>query len=436
MNFLLNSYQNLLETAAPALDLLLQRRLAHGKEDASRLDERKGRASIPRPDGKLIWLHGASVGEAQSTLILIEQLRARFPEITILLTTGTVTSARYMAQRLPEGVIHQYYPVDRPRWVRDFLTHWQPDFVLWMESELWPVMLCALQERNTPAALLNARMSPRSISRWQIVPETARLLLQTFTAILAQTETDAQSFRTLGATSVHVTGNLKYAAAALPVNGNDLEVLRAKAGHRPRWVYASTHAGEEEMACRLHRSLAQDIPGLLTIIVPRHPARRDEIINNCKDYGVTIQQRGDGKSPPAEGTGIYLADTLGELGLFYRFAPVACIGRSFSNDGGGGHNPIEAAQLGCAVIHGPHIQNLQSIYDDMNAADAALCVRDEDDFRHILKILLTDPAQCEKHSRAGQQFIKTQGDILTRIMNDIVPLAETALGRKAQNHDL
>ena len=431
MNFLLNLYQTLLEATSPALNLLLERRLAHGKEEAGRIGERKGMAGAPRPTGQLIWLHGASVGEAQSTLILIEQLRARFPDTTILLTTGTVTSARFMAQRLPAGVIHQYYPLDRPQWVKAFLAHWQPDFVLWMESELWPAMMCALQERKTPAILLNARLSPRSLSRWQMAPETARLLLQTFACILTQTDIDAQSFRTLGATSVHVSGNLKYAAAALPVNDADLDLLQQSAGHRPRWVYASTHAGEEELACRLHKTLAQDIPDLLTIIVPRHPERRADIMDSCQNLGVTLQLRGVDKAPPANDTAIYVADTLGELGLFYRFAPVTCIGRSFSDDGGGGHNPIEAAQLGCAVLHGPHIQNLRAIYHDMGQANAALEVHDENDFAKILKIMLTDQPQREKLSRAGLQFIDAQRDILAHIMADIVPVAEAALNQKA-----
>lgn len=436
MNFLLNLYQTLLENSHPALPLLLARRLAGGKEDADRIGERKGQAGLPRPAGRLIWLHGASVGEAQSTLILIQQLRALFPTAPILLTTGTVSSARFMAQRLPPGVIHQYYPFDHPRWVKSFLAHWRPDFVLWMESELWPAMMCALQERKTPAVLLNARLSPRSLSRWQRAPGTARILLETFTRILAQTAIDAQSFHILGATSVQACGNLKYAAAALPAHEADLEALHQSSGNRPRWVYASTHEGEEELACRLHKALAQEIPDLLTIIVPRHPERRTQIIDTCRQYGVPLQLRGADKAPPAPGTGVYIADTLGELGLFYRFAPVACIGRSFSNDGGGGHNPIEAAQLGCAVLHGPHIQNLHAIYRDMGQAQAALEIHDENDFAKTLKIMLADPPQREKRQRAGLQFIEAQRDILNCIMAEITPLAESALNEKHCPHDL
>lgn len=429
MNFLLNLYQSTLELASPALEALLRRRLARGKEDAGRLGERMGQAGLPRPSGKLIWLHGASVGEAQSTLILIDALRARFPAVTILITTGTVASARYLQQRLPAGVIHQYYPVDRPSWVQRFLNHWQPDFVVWMESEIWPAMLCALRARQIPALLLNARLSPRSLKRWQRIPQTARALLQGFTAILAQTERDAHAYRLLGAQNVSVSGNLKYAADPLPVDPVELERLQQAAGLRPCWVYASTHAGEEALACRLHQSLSASIPDLLTIIVPRHPVRAAEIISNCQDIGPTLQLRGEAKIAPARDTGVYIADTLGELGLFYRFAPIACMGRSFSNDGGGGHNPIEAAQLDCAVLYGPHVQNLQAIYDEMAAAGAALQVLDEKDFQDILKVLLLDRLQCEKLSRAAQQFIKLQSDTLQRILNQIIPLAESALAR-------
>ena len=430
MNFLLNLYSNILEIASPGLDLLLSRRLRQGKEDAHRLPERKGQTSLPRPSGALIWIHGASVGETQSTLILIEQLRQHFPTITILLTSGTVTSARYLSSRLPSGVIHQYYPLDHPQWVGTFLDHWQPDFVLWMESELWPAMLCGLQKRNVPAILLNARLSPRSLQRWKAFPDTARHLLQTFSLILTQTQDDASAYRTLGAQNVSVSGNLKYAAQALPVNDADLTVLKKALQDRPVWLYASTHKGEEEMACRLHKRLTEHLPELLTIIVPRHPERRDDIVKACT--GMKVQLRTDAKIPPANDTQIYVADTLGELGLFYRLSPVACIGRSFSDDGGGGHNPIEAAQLGCAVIHGPHVQNLQQIYDEMSEAGAVMGVTCENDLYETLAALLTQPSLMQTLAEAGKTFTQKHTSVLSGIMNHVLPLAGKILSRKVE----
>lgn len=431
MNFLLNLYSCLLETASPALPWLLARRMARGKEDPVRLGERRGEPGIPRPTGTLIWIHGASVGEAQSTLIVIEQLKRHFPEATILLTSGTVTSARYLANRLPGRVIHQYYPVDHPRWVEKFLTHWQPDFVLWMESELWPAMLCALQKRKVPVMLLNARMSPRSLERWAYIPNTARILLTTFTSILAQTESDAHSYRTLGAQNVCVSGNLKYASASLPFHERDLDALRAATNGRPLWLYASTHKGEEELACRLHQKLSAEIKNLLTIIVPRHPERRDDILASCQSSGLKMQLRDESKTLPAADTEIYIADTLGELGLFYRLSPVACVGRSFSDDGGGGHNPIEAAQLGCAVLHGPHVQNQQEIYRDMDQAHAALMITDEDHFFSTLRDFLTQPEHLQTLAQTGQAFTQTQHHVLDRVLENVLPAMARVLPQQA-----
>lgn len=430
MNFLLNLYSALLETAAPGLDFLLARRLRQGKEDADRLPERKGQTSTQRPSGPVIWLHGASVGEAQSTLVLIDALRQHMPGATILLTTGTVTSARYLSTRLPAGVIHQYYPLDRPRWVESFLNHWRPDFVIWMESELWPAMLCGLQKRHTPVVLLNGRLSPRSRQRWNMLPGTARILLNTFSLILTQTEDEAAAYRILGAAHVSASGNLKYAAQALPVNEADLAALKNATQGRPLWVYASTHKGEEEMACRLHQRLISHLPDLLTIIVPRHPERRDDIVKACGH--MRVQLRTDAKALPARDTQIYVADTLGELGLFYRLSPLACIGRSFSDDGGGGHNPIEAAQLGCAVIHGPYVQNLQQIYDDMGKTGAVMPVASEDDFYETLAALLTQPQLLQTLSKAGQDFTQSQSAVLTNILDQVLPLADRALHGKTQ----
>lgn len=431
MNFLLNLYSFILETASPVLPWLLARRMARGKEDPVRLGERRGEPGVPRPAGPLIWIHGASVGEAQSTLIVIEQLKRHFPETTILLTTGTVTSARYLANRLHDRVIHQYYPVDRPHWVEKFMTHWQPDFVLWMESELWPAMLCALQKRKVPVMLLNARMSPRSLERWAYIPNTARILLTTFTGILAQTESDAHSYRMLGAKNVSVSGNLKYASASLPFVAHDLESLRAATKGRPLWLYASTHKGEEELACRLHQKLSTEIKNLLTIIVPRHPERRDDVLASCQGSGLKMQLRGEGKTPPAADTQIYIADTLGELGLFYRLSPVACIGRSFSDDGGGGHNPIEAAQLGCAILHGPHVQNLQEIYRDMDQANAALMMTDEDHFLSTLRNLLIQPEHLQTLAQTGHAFTQTQHHVLDRVLENVLPAVTADLPRQA-----
>lgn len=395
--------------------------MRRGKEDEARLPERMGSSVIPRPAGKILWFHAASVGEAQSTLILVNALLERYPLLHVLVTTGTVTSATLMQQRLPQRAIHQYYPLDHPGWVKSFLDHWQPDLILWMESELWPNMLREIRVRNIHCVLINARMSPRSYSRWKHFPETVAGLLSAFDLCLAQTPEDAESFLKLNAVNVRVRDNLKYAADPLPCDELQLARLKEATQGRPLWVYASTHAGEEKLACDLHRELRDLIPGLLTLIVPRHPERRRDVMKSCNEAGLVARLRTQDHIMPQDTDDIYIADTLGELGLFYRLCPITCIGRSFSSDGGGGHNPIEAAQLGSAVLHGPNVQNLAQIFAEMDEAGAALAVATPEAFRNALQIFFTAPQALEALRAKGIAFAKDKAESLPHILNDIQP---------------
>lgn len=421
----LDFYRTVMRSSTPLLERLLDKRLSQSKEDPARLSERKGEPSIaPRPSGNLIWLHAASVGEAQSALILIETLLHQNQTLHVLVTTGTVTSAKLMAQRLPNRAFHQYIPIDHPTWMGRFIDHWQPDLVLWMESELWANALSLLGQHGIPAILINARLSPRSFNRWRWIKKTAGQILSNFSLILTQTKQDEESYKTLGATNVKTMGNLKYAAVPLPVDPDSLATLQTATQNRPVWLYASTHEGEEELACRIHQRLKRDIPDLLTVIVPRHPDRRDRIRAICDKYNLRSVLRTTDRIFPQPDDAIYIADTLGELGLFYRLCPIACIGRSFSADGGGGHNPIEAAQLGCAVLHGAFIQNLMDIYKDMDEAGAAQLVLNEDDFRETLKILLMDDKKRQALQDAGARFMADRGQVLDRVMAEIQPYLE------------
>ena len=252
-------YEAIMGASGPLLKNMLEKRCRNGKEDRNRMPERMGQASRFRPKGKLVWLHAASVGEAQSALVLIEALLRRHPAAHVLVTTGTVSSAALLNQRLPARTIHQFYPLDHPEWVRAFLDHWLPDCVLWMESELWPLMVTEIQKRHIPAALVNARLSEQSFRRWKLTGRTIAHLLEAFNPILAQTEEDADHLRSLGAKNIVATGNLKYSAALLPADQNVLGTLKISIGQRPLWLYSSTHAGEEELACRLHQQLQSNI---------------------------------------------------------------------------------------------------------------------------------------------------------------------------------
>lgn len=422
MMSLLWLYKKLMTLGVPAIRLVLARRVKEGKEDASRLGERMGVPSHPRPAGSVIWVHVASVGEAQSMLPLIDLILRQFPAASVLVTSITVTSASLLQSRLPERAFHQYLPVDNPAWVRAFLDHWQPNLALWAESELWPNMLHTVWKRRLPLALINARMSPKSHRNWIYARKSIQELLAAFTVILCQTMDDASRYLNLGARSVAVTGNIKFSADPLPCDEADLRALREKTAGRPIWLYASTHDGEESLACALHKSLAQEIPNLLTIIAPRHPARGDAIFALCAQEGLRTCRRGETKNLPAPNDQIYLADTMGELGLLYRIAPVSCIGRSFSLDGGGGHNPLEAALLGSAVLHGPHVQNLQQIFDDMDRDGAALCLKNPEEMVLTLRRVLTSPDELKSRAEKAYAFAQERRQVLAHIVEELEPL--------------
>lgn len=403
--------------ALPPIEWYLRRRLRAGKEVPGRLDERRGIASTARPEGSLVWVHAASVGEAQSALALVRILVDEGRHA--LVTTGTVTSAALLAERLPPGALHQFVPVDRPAWVRRFLDHWRPDLALWIESELWPNLLTETAARGIPAALVNGRMSARSFARWRLLPGLARTLLGSFGLCLAQTEAQATRFRQLGARGVGYVGNLKFSAAPLPVEDGVLRGLRARLGTRPRWLAASTHPGEETLAAAVHAILRRKHPGLLTMIVPRHPHRGAAIAAELAARGMAVARRSAGEAPAA-GTDVYLADTLGELGLFYRLAGVAFVGGSTAAHGG--HNPLEPAQLDCAVLHGPDMANFETVAAELQAAGAARRIDGDAALADAVTALLTDPDAQARQVAAAAAVAQVNRDAVLRIRAALAPL--------------
>lgn len=420
-------YRFLTYLSAPALKLLLKRRLAAGKEDATRMPERMGHPALPRPSGRLVWIHAASVGEAQSALILTDRLRKDYPDTSILMTSGTRTSAELMQKRLPERAVHQFYPLDNPKWCARFLDHWKPDSALWMESELWPNMLLEIRKRGIPAALVNARLSERSAKRWGYFKGAAQKLLSTFSIVLTQTQKDADRFGTLGAKGVTVTDNLKYSAAPLPYDAEKLTALEHAIAPRLTWIYASTHKGEEALAIETHKHIKQHRKDVLTIIIPRHPERRGEIEELCKASGLSYLFRSQEYKLPMPDTELYIADTLGELGLFYRLTDIAVIGRSFSDDGGGGHNPIEAAQLDCAVLSGPYIQYQTELFEAMKAHNAVKIVETKDDFPHIVEELFFKPDVTEELMRNARQFSTSKEAVVQSVMASLKTILDKSL---------
>ncbi|MDE7546891.1 glycosyltransferase N-terminal domain-containing protein [Acetobacter fabarum] len=348
---------------APVLPLYLRWRQSKGKEVAGRVREKMGFATIPRPPGKLLWFHAASVGETLSILPLVQACLRQNAHINVLVTTGTVTASTIVAQRFAhERVVHQFMPLDVPRWCQRFLDHWAPQVAVFTESELWPTVLGACHARSLPVVLVNGRMSASSFRLWQHMPGVARRMLAPFAWVSARTEEDAQRLRSLGALSQLPPGDLKTAAPPLPVDAQILADLRAVIGGRPVFVAASTHAGEEEVIARAAQSVRQTYPDLLTILVPRHPERGADIAARLNSAPRRAQN-----ALPTDQDAFWVCDTLGELGLFFRLGDCTFIGNSLPVCPGGGHNPFEPARLGCALATGPQVHNFEEAYHALHA---------------------------------------------------------------------
>ncbi|MEH2566929.1 3-deoxy-D-manno-octulosonic-acid transferase [Bradyrhizobium sp. AZCC 2289] len=412
----LRVYRKLSFAMVPLAPALIKRRLKLGKEDPARVGERRGMSDDVRPHGPLVWIHGASVGEVLAAAALIEKLRAL--NLRILLTSGTVTSAAIVAKRFPPDVIHQYVPYDAPRYVARFLDHWRPSLALFIESDLWPNLILASAARRLPMVLINGRMSQRSFPRWRRVSNTISALLGRFDVCLAQSQLDADRFSALGSRNVVTTGNLKLDVPAPPADPAKLERLMAMTRGRPIVVAASTHPGEEEILAETHKTLAGFFPGLLTVIVPRHADRGEAVARTVEALGLHASLRSREQLPTAA-TDIYVADTMGELGLFYRLAPIVFMGGSLIEHGG--QNPIEAVKLGAAIVHGPHVFNFTDVYEALDAAGGARRADSQEALVKQLGQLLADPKAREASLAASERVVEQLGGALERTLAALEP---------------
>jgi 3-deoxy-D-manno-octulosonic-acid transferase len=419
----LKTYRGLTRALAPLAPGILDWRARKGKEDPARRPERLGVAAIPRPSGALAWIHAASVGEMLAIVQLIERLRVERPDLSFVVTTGTVTSAAIAAARLGPRTIHQYAPIDTPQAAARFLDHWRPDLAIFTESEIWPNLILATSDRGIPLALVNARMSSRSGRRWRRQRRLSRQLFGRFDIVLTQNGALARQFALLGAPRTIEAGNLKIDAAPPPFDEAELQRLRERIGGRPVVVAASTHEGEETIVAQAHRRLRRHLPGLLTIIAPRHPERGTGLAEDLKAGGFSVAQRSAGAQPVAS-TDIYLADTIGELGLFYALADVVFLGGSLVPHGG--QNPIEAIRSGCAVTSGPETHNFRDIYGALRKAGAAIEVKSEDDLAKALDLLLSDPSRRSQMQAAGEKALATMGGALEKTVRALLPLLPPA----------
>jgi 3-deoxy-D-manno-octulosonic-acid transferase len=429
----LRAYRALGSLARPLVPAILRRRERQGKEDAARRGERLGRASAPRPAGQLAWFHAASVGETLSILPLMAALAEERRALSFLLTTGTVTSAKVARERLGASLgpraLHQYAPLDVPQYVRRFLDHWRPDLGVFAESEIWPNLVLESAERRIPLALVNARMTERSWRRWRANRRMARPLFGRFSAVLAQNEALARRFKALGAANAVAVGNLKIDTPPPPVDAAELARLEAAVGGRPLMVAACTHEGEEAIVAEAHRSLRARLPGLLTILVPRHPERGAAITGLIEGQGLTVARRALG-ALPGQDCQVYLADTIGELGLVYRLAPVAFVGGSLVDRGG--HNPIEAVRLSAAVLTGPHWHNFADTYAALAAEGAVGVVHSAAELADAAARLIGDAAERDAMRARAEAALAGLSGALPRTVAallGILPAADEGLAR-------
>ncbi len=439
----LRAYRMAGSTIYPFAGILLRRRAKRGKEDSERRYERYGYASYVRPEGPVIWLHAASVGESLAILPLIKRLEDS--GINLVVTTGTVTSAEMLKGRLGPGTLHQYVPLDLPKAVARFIDYWKPDLAIFAESELWPTTIAELHARQVPQFLVNARMSDRSDKRWRKRPELSRRIFGKLAIVTAQSSVDAQRFRQLGAPYVVDVGNLKLDAAVPVFDASEAARLKAQIGGRPTWLALSTHADEESIVAQAHNLLAEHRPDALTILAPRHPQRADEVAAALDAAGLSYVRRSSG-SVITSATSVYLADTIGETGLFLQLANIALLGRSLGNTTSrnksaaqGGQNPVEPVLTGAAVLSGRYVQNFRDTYQALLENEAASLVEDAPDIAaHVLHLWSHPGLHSGMTTRAEETIAGLRG-ALDRTMQSLDPFIaplqlKAQLDRRATRH--
>lgn len=396
----------------PALILHMWFRVARQKEDPRRNGERFGKSSIPRPQGLVLWYHAASLGETISIWPLILKMRKQFPEAHVLLTTGTLSSAELVARYQVENgdwLIHQFRPIDHPRFTKRFIDHWRPDAIFFVESELWPNLLRAARKTQAFMSLVNARLSQTSHRRWSKLRGTFQQLMSYFDVIIAQDDHTRDRINDLGVSHVEMLGNLKRDMAPLACNHGKLQKLKKAIGDRPRWLAAITHDDEENVIIATHRTLVQKYPTLLTIIVPRHPERTDDII---RDLTENVARASLNQTPDAT-TAFYMGDTIGDMGLYYRLSSISFIGGSLIPHGG--QNPLEAARLDNIIVHGPSTSNFTEIYETLHAHKGCLAVT-RSSLTKTIKSLLSNTEKAEMYRKGAKNFSNAESGATKRVL--------------------
>jgi len=404
----------------PVIILLIVIRVVKGKEDKQRIFERFGISGMKRPKGNIIWFHCASVGEANSIFPLIEEIEKKYHFLNFLITTGTVSSAKTVHRKIENkpNLIHQYIPIDCYLCVKLFLMKWQPKLAIYIESELWPNLINSTSNSGCDILLINARISDTSFERWQKFPALINSIAQSVNQVIAQTDDDKSKFEKLHFRNVLLFDSLKYAAKKLPNNAREFGNLIKNIGNRKVFLAASTSDNEEEVLIKTHKNLQNDINNLLTIIAPRHPERLEDIIKSCKYNGLRYAVRSK-NDEIKENTSIYICDTLGELGILYRICSTVFIGGSVNSRGG--QNPIEPANLSCAIISGNKVKNFKSVYDEFLKKKAAIIVSNQNELERELLILLSDSNLRKKISNNAKELVESKRNVIEKYLAEIEP---------------
>ena len=396
---------------------LLQSRVRKGKEDAARWRERLGQSQASAPRAPVVWFHGVSVGESLSALPVIERLRVERPDLQVVITTATTTSAEILARRLPAGVVHQFAPIDTPQAATAFLDHWRPGLAVFIESDIWPNLLAALGARHVPYALLSARITEKTYRGWQAWSGAMRQVLSGYSLVMAQDRDSEQRLVAMGVATAPAA-NLKTVGAPLNVDETALAALDALIGDRRVLLAASTHYGEDALIAHALEAYIRD--GDLLILVPRHPLKAGDIRIDIESLGLHVAQRSLNE-PLTAATQVYMADTLGELGLFFSLADLVIMGGSFQS-GVGGHNPLEPARLGKSVITGPDTFNWQGIFADLVDAGGAFRIDSASDLGFLVGELRQKPEAVRVADQKALGVSRREEGTLDRVWTALQPL--------------
>lgn len=420
-------YRLLGPVVAPVALARARKRMAAEDIPTTRAVERNGHATQPRPPGQLVWFHAASIGESLSILPLVETLAG---DCAILVTSGTATSAKLLATRLPEGAVHQFAPLDTPAAAGRFLRHWHPDIAIFVESEIWPNLIESTARRATPLMLINARMSERALHRWARMPASAHAVFSRFQRIVTQDQRTLDGLRPFvsdARTTLSLGGNMKAAASPLPVDNTALAKWRDTLGGRISWVASSTHDGEDPAVLQAHDRIRETHSKALLILVPRHPHRGSAIAEMARRQGFETARLSAGETVTPD-TAVLVADTLGELGLWYRLSPIVFLAGSFGQSGG--HNPWEPIALGAALLHGPNVANAENDYRDLHAAGAAIEVADGKALGDAVLALVDNPDRRARQQDAGRAATTGADGLVARIASEIRTLLESQAGAR------